>query len=200
AEFPMVVHDRTDGNPLFMTDMLRFLCSRRMIVERGRRWSLEQSLSEIQKVIPIGVRSMIELKIDQLGEQDRSLLLCAAVQGIQFDSTPLATVLALPPAEVEERLQALERGHDFVQRLRETEFPGGTLSVRYRFTHVFYQNALYESLAPSRRAAYSLEIARRMVELLKEETRTAAAGLAGLVEAPRAHHKRAPHPLPARSN
>src|SRR5262249_53021375 len=119
AELAQVVHDRTDGNPLFMTDMLRFLCSRGMVADHDGRWSLDQPVSEVRKVIPLGVRNMIELKIDQLQDQERNLLLCAAVQGIEFDSAPLATVLSLEPADVEERLQALERGHNFVQKLCE---------------------------------------------------------------------------------
>lgn len=181
-DLAIAVHDRTDGNPLFMTEMLRFLCGRGMLADRGERWSLELPVSEVRKLIPLGVRSMIELQIGQLAERDRSLLLCAAVQGIEFDSAPLATVLALEPVDVEERLQALERGHNFVQKLGEREFRGGVVSVRYRFAHVFHQNALYESLAPSRRAAYSLEFARRLTELLGEESRTAAADLAVLFE------------------
>ena len=200
AELAKVVHERTDGNPLFMTDMLRFLCSRGMVVDRAGRWRLEQPVSEVRKLIPLGIRSMIELKIDQLQEQDRNLLLCAAVQGIEFDSAPVATVLSLESADVEERLQALERGHNFVQKLREREFHEGTLSVRYRFTHVFYHNALYESLAPSRRAAYSLEIARRMVELLGEESRTVAADLAVLFETGRDYQNASRHFLQAALN
>jgi tetratricopeptide (TPR) repeat protein len=182
AEFAAAVHERTDGNPLFMTDMLRFLCDRSIVVRRGGCWSLEQPVSEVRKVIPLGIRSMIQLKIDQLHEQDRSLLLCASVQGLEFDSAALVPVLSLAPTEVEERLQALETAHHFVQILGEREFPDRSLSVRCRFVHVFYQNALYASLPPSRRAAYSLAIARKMVELLGDQSRTAAADLALLFE------------------
>ena len=40
------------------------------------------------------------------------------------------------------------------------ELPDATLTVRYRFVHVLYQNVLYGSLAPARKATLSLAVAR----------------------------------------
>ena len=37
----------------------------------------------------------------------------------------------------------------------DEELPDRTLSVRYRFVHVLYQNVLYASLQPTRRASLS---------------------------------------------
>ena len=61
----------------------------------------------------------------------------------------------MDPADVEERLEALERVHVFVKRGEEHEFPDRTLTLQYQFVHVLYQNALYASLQPTRRAALS---------------------------------------------
>jgi tetratricopeptide (TPR) repeat protein len=181
-DFADVVHARTDGNPLFMVDMLRFLCVRGIVTLSNETWKLEQTLAEVGKVIPLGIRSMIQLKIDQLANEDRNLLLCASVQGIEFDSAALAPVLSLEPVDIEERLQYLETAHTFLQILGERDFPNGTLSLRCRFQHVFYQNALHDSLAPSRRAAYSLAIAQQLEKLLGPQSATAAAELAVLFE------------------
>jgi hypothetical protein len=104
-------------------------------------------------------------------EEDRMLLLSAAVQGLQFDSAVVARVLSRDPAGVEERLQALDTEHDFVRAAGEREFSDGTPSVRYHFIHVCYQHALYEWLAPSRRIALSLETARSLVKLTGESAR-----------------------------
>ena len=49
----------------------------------------------------------------------------------------------------------LERVHVFVKRGDEYEFPDLTLTLQYQFVHVLYQNALYASLQPTRRAALS---------------------------------------------
>jgi tetratricopeptide (TPR) repeat protein len=184
-EFAQVVHERTEGNPLFMTDMLRYLRDRRILVEQAGHWMLVQPVSDVRKVIPVGIRSLIRLKIDQFGKEDRRILLCAAVQGLEFDSAVLAQVLSLDPVDVEERLQEMETIHSFVRIVGEQEFPNHTFSVRYRFVHVFYQHALSASLTPSRRAARSLAIARALVNFTGDASRAIAADLALLFEAGR---------------
>src|SRR5205823_3843007 len=67
----------------------------------------------------------------------------------------------------------------------EQEFPNHPFSVRYNFVHVFYQNALYALLTPSRRAAHSLAIARTLVDFCGDTSRAIAADLALLFEAGR---------------
>jgi DNA-binding winged helix-turn-helix (wHTH) protein/predicted ATPase len=184
-EFARVVYERTEGNPLFMTDMLRYLRDRQVLVERDGCWLLAEPVAEIRKVVPVGIHSMIRLKVDQFGSEDRRILLCAAAQGVQFDSAVIAQVLSLDPADVEERLQELDTVHDVVRMVNELEFPDHTFSIRYRFVHVFYQNALSSLLAPSRRAARSLAIARALVGLMGDASRSRAADLALLFESGR---------------
>ena len=185
-EFTQVVHERTEGNPLFMTDMLRYLRERRILVEQGGRWQLARPVSEVKEAIPAGIRSMIRLNIGQLSQEHRSLLLCAAVQGAQFDSAVIAQVLARDAADVEERLQELEV-HGFIGVVGEREFPNHTFSVQYRFVHVFYHNALYESLTPTRRAERSLAIAQALAGFMGETSGAIAGDLALLFEAGRDH-------------
>ena len=91
---------------------------------------------------------MIARKIERLDEVDRRLLVAASVQGHEFDSAVVAEAIEMDPADVEERLDALEHVHVFVKRMREHEFPDLTLSLQYQFVHVLYQNALY-GIAPA---------------------------------------------------
>src|SRR5204862_2729720 len=49
------------------------------------------------------------------------------------------------------------------KRGAEYEFADLTLTLRYSFVHVLYQNLLYASLQPTRRAALSGKIARALV-------------------------------------
>ena len=95
---------------------------------------------------------MIARKIEQVDERDRALLLAASVQGPEFDSAVVSEAIEMDPAEVEERLEVLERVHVFVKRGSEYEFPDLTLTLHYHFVHVLYQNMLYASLQPTRRA------------------------------------------------
>ena len=184
-EFAGVVHQRTEGNPLFMCDLLSFLVDRQILIDQEGHWQLNRDAAEIRKVIPAGTQSMIRLQIDQFSDEDRRILQCAAVQGVEFDSAVVSRALSIDPGEVEERLQALERVHRFVHSLGERQFPDRTFSIRYRFVHVFYQNALYTDLAPTRRTSHSLAVAESLIGLTGDTGRAVASEVALLFESGR---------------
>jgi predicted ATPase len=182
ADFAGLIHARTEGSPLFMADLLRHLHQRGVIAESGGRWALAKELPDLSRELPESVRGMIERELERLGEADRRLLAAAAVQGPELDSAVVAGALGVDAAEVEERLQVLERVHGLVRRGREQELPDGALTVRYAFVHVLYQQALYNDLAPTRRAALAAALARAMEKHHGPESAEAAAQLACLYE------------------
>jgi serine/threonine protein kinase/tetratricopeptide (TPR) repeat protein len=184
ADFPALVHAKTEGSPLFMADLVRYLKDSGGIVEENGVWTLARSMSMLPRDLPGSVRSMIARKIEQVEERDRALLLAASVQGPVFDSAVVSEAIEMDPAEVEERLDVLERVHVFVKRGNEYEFPDLTLTLRYQFVHVLYQNMLYASLQPTRRATLSGRVARALVAH-GDDAPSSAAPLAVLFEAAR---------------
>jgi hypothetical protein len=154
-EFAALVRARTEGSPLFMADLLRYLRDRQVLAQEQGRWTLGQTVPDLRRELPESVRGMLQRKIDQLGEDDRRLLVAASVQGYEFDSAVVARVLERGAADVEDRMDELDRVHAFVQVVREQEFPDRTLTLRYRVVHVLYQNARYASPGPTRRASRS---------------------------------------------
>ena len=165
-----------------MVDVLRYLRTRKVITQEEGHWALAQSLPDIERELPESVRSMIQRKIDQLSDPDRRLLLAASVQGYEFDSAIVANVLGTEAAEVEERLEALERVHAFVRMLGEAELPDSTPVVHYRFVHILYQNALYSSLTPTRRSSLSAAVAQAMLGCYGEADTQVVPKLAFLFE------------------
>jgi predicted ATPase/tRNA A-37 threonylcarbamoyl transferase component Bud32 len=182
--FAADVHHRTDGSPLFMADLVRYLRDSGGIVEQGDTWVLAPGAAEKAGDLPESVRGMIARKIDRIDEAQRQLLVAAGVQGSEFDSATLAGALELDPVDVEDRLEVLERVHVFVRQIDEHEFPDRTLTVRYQFVHVLYQNVLFASLRPARR----VQLARRIADTLaghQGDDPTLAARLAVLYETAR---------------
>ena len=135
--------------------------------------------------LPETVRSMIQRKIAQLGDDDRRLLPAASAQGYNFDSAVVARALAMDAGEVEERLQTLDQTYGFVTSSSEEELPDHTLTLRYRFVHVLYQNALFATLTPSRRAALSAAIAAALLAFYGDDASDVASELAFLFQAAR---------------
>jgi serine/threonine protein kinase/predicted ATPase len=185
AALAAVIHEKTEGSPLFMVDLVRDLAGRGVIVRSDAGWTLVQSIPMLERDLPASVRSMIDRKIAQIADDDRQLLIGASVQGHAFDSAVVSKALGKDPAEVEERLEVLDRIHGFVIVLGEDVLPGGTPTVRCRFVHVLYQNALYASLRTTRRAALSAAVANALIELHGEHTAAIASELAFLFEAAR---------------
>ena len=120
-----------------MSEMLRFLREQGTLALQGGRWQLEQPTATVSQLIPVGIQSMLRLKIDQLSPEDMQILLCATVQGVQFDSAIVAEVLSQDRADVEERLRDLDAAHNFVTAVGEQEFPNQVFSIRYRFSPCF---------------------------------------------------------------
>jgi predicted ATPase/tRNA A-37 threonylcarbamoyl transferase component Bud32 len=196
-ELGELIHGKTEGSPLFMVELVRYLRNRQVIARDGDGYVLAQAIPDVEREMPESVRSMIQKKIDVLEDTDRRLLVMASVQGYRFDSAVVARALEMDPGEVEERLDALERVHAFVQCVRERELPDRTLSIRYHFVHILYQHALYGSLRATRRAAMCGAVARTLESFYGERRAEIASELAPLFEAARDASKAAEYFLTA---
>lgn len=179
------IYVKTGGNPLFMGELMRYLRECGAIVQEDATWVLARSIAEVEKEVPESLRGLIQRKIDRLSEEDRKLLTVASIQGLEFDSDVLAKVLQIDPADVEERLEALERGHALVRAIGEHEYPDRTLTMRYRFVQTLYQNVLFTGMRPTRRSALSAAVAQILVTAYGESCREIASELARLYESAR---------------
>ena len=200
-EFASLIHAKTEGSPLFMVDLVRYLRNRGVIAANKQgRWSLAGSVPDIQRELPESVRSMIQRKIEQLSDGERRLLAVASVQGQEFDSAVVARVLEMDAAEAEEQLEILERVHLFVRKIEEKEFPDSNLTLRYSFVHALYQNTLYAALSPTRRTSLSAAVARALHGFYGGRSGEIASTLAVLFEAARDFAQAADHFLRASQN
>src|SRR5262245_39314682 len=179
-----------------MVELLRSLRERGAIQAHGDKWHLEQSQHALADM-PQSMRSMIELKIGALEEGNRQLLSAASVLGSEFESAAVARTVNTSQMEVEDRLDILSRVHGLVRSDRESTLPDGSISVRYRFVHVLYQNTFYGSLSPSRRIALSLAAANALVSASGDEVDPNSLELALLYESARDFSKAADYFLRA---
>jgi len=211
-EFPAFVQEKTEGNPLFMADLIHYLCDRKVINREGETWTLVEAIPDIGPELPESVRGMIQRKINQLDAADLRLLTAASVYspggGHEFDSAVLSKVLEMDSGQVEERLAALDEVHAFIRFVGEQELPekspenseDKTLTLRYRFVHGLYQNTLYASLKPTRRAALSEATAAALLSFHKDKGHSIAADLALLFKAARKFARAADYFLLAAQN
>ncbi len=150
-EFASLIHDKTEGHPLFATNLVQYLNERGDISRTNAHWSLARPLAELDLEAPESVRSMIGKKIDALEEEERRTLQYASVEGTEFLSTVTANLLGVDEVDLEERLAHLQKTHRLIETRGEEELPDGSLATRYRFSHALYQNFLYSELVTKRR-------------------------------------------------
>ena len=184
-DFAASIHAKTEGSPLFMADLVRYLRDTGGIKQEQGGWVVAATLPGVPRELPESVRGMIARKIEQVDENDRKLLLAASVLGNEFDSASIAEAAELNDADVEDRLDLLERVHVLVRRGVEFAFPDSTPTLKYQFVHVLYQNVLYGSLQPTRRARLSGALARSLAAHHGRDTASIAGRVALLFETAR---------------
>jgi DNA-binding winged helix-turn-helix (wHTH) protein len=173
AELPSLVYRKTEGNPLFMTDLVRYL--RENGLPKG-------DTVQVTREVPESLKGMIERTLQALNPDAQQLLRVAALHGNEFESAIVAGVTGRDAADVEEQLQTLARVHGLLTILREHSLPDGAFSLRCRFVHVLYQNALFVSTTPSRRADWAHQIAEGLARAYAGRTELIASELAVLFE------------------
>ena len=145
-ELAHLVHQRTEGNPLFMVNMLDYLVAQEAIVQIDSRWRLRKDVREAEGGIPEGPKQMIMQQIEQLGSLDRQMLEAASVAGAEFAAAAVAAGLEIAVREAEERCQSLAGRGQFLRTVGVSQWPDGTVAASYRFIHALYQEVLYSGI------------------------------------------------------
>lgn len=151
GELTALIHEKTEGHPLFAANFLQYLGECGDLAKVNGRWSLVRKLSEMDLAAPESIRAMISKKIDALEAEERRALQYASVEGTEFLSSVTAKLLGVDEIDLEESLARVGKSHRLIETRGEEELPDGTLATRYRFSHALYQNFLYGDLVNKRR-------------------------------------------------
>ena len=156
SQFPAglscLIHERTEGNPLFMVNVVNYLLTEGEIFETDGHWRLRGKLEELGMGVPENIREMIEKQIARLSTEDQRLLEAASISGMNCSALAMASALGEDLVQVEARCEELARRSCFLKSCGFGEFPDGSISGCYGFIHSLYVNALYERIPAARRA------------------------------------------------
>ena len=150
------IHRRTDGNPLFMVNMVDYLTQQHVMFEEAGAWTIrETDFETVERGVPDNLRQLIERQVESVDEHEQQLLEVASVVGSEFSAAAIAAGLQVEVEAIEERCEQVARTGQFIQAQGTEEWPDGTLGERYIFQHALYQSVLYERLTETRRARYA---------------------------------------------
>ena len=153
------IHRSTDGNSLFVVNMVDYLAAQGVIAERGGAWRLQIPVAEVGRGVPESLRQLIEKHIDRLSEEQQQLLEVASVAGVTFATTAVAIGAEAPVARVEECCDELVKRGQFLQAREPRRLPDGTLCGTYGFSHALQRAVLYERIPRLRRLRLHLRVA-----------------------------------------
>jgi DNA-binding winged helix-turn-helix (wHTH) protein/tetratricopeptide (TPR) repeat protein len=159
AALAAAVHERTDGNPLFLVNLVDYLAASGAVTHADGGWRLRGDAAALAATVPPGVRSLIAAHIERLDEAERTVIEAGSVAGRRFSAALVAAALETDVVAVEERLTRLADHGLMVSADGASEWPDGTLAGAYRFNHSLYQSVLRDRVPPARRRQLHARIA-----------------------------------------
>lgn len=138
----------TDGNPLFLEEMLGQLSERD--AEHTGGHSDPSVPADLEP--PEAIRELVARRVSRLPEDVIYLLQAAAVAGQECEASVVAEAAELSP---DQQLDAFDRAEES-RLLRRV---GGLVRDRYTFTHGLVRDAIYGELLRGRRVRYHHKIA-----------------------------------------
>jgi len=147
-----LVHRQTEGNPLFVQEVLRYLVEEGYVVRQGDRYVPQQGVAQ---AVPEGLREVVGRRLSHLSEAANQVLSVAAVIGREFRMDVLQRVMAVTEDEM---IAALEEAQG--RAIIEEYHLGGSLG--FRFTHAFFRQTLYEEIFAARRIRWHQQVARAL--------------------------------------
>jgi predicted ATPase/DNA-binding winged helix-turn-helix (wHTH) protein len=165
AALTSLVHQHSSGNPLYMSAIVAYLLSQRIVSSHLGEVSVSQPIESIEIGVPPGLATVIRLRLDRLNEDDRRLLEAGSISGTIFPAWACAAALRRKLADVEEAYASLARRVRLLAIAGDDELPDGTRSRFYVFAHDLYRKAIYGEIPVSRRSQWHMLVADRLREM-----------------------------------
>ena len=178
AALGRTLHQRTGGNPLFLSALTDELVRQQVVTEGPDGWDVHAGVDALPAIIPAHLRALIEHQLAQLSPEDQQLLEAASVAGVEFAAAAVAAGLERAEEEVEARCTALARQGQFLQVRGPAAWPDGTVTDTYGFRHALYQEVVYQRLPAGRQSRWHARIATRLAQGFGEEAGDMAAAVA----------------------
>ncbi len=152
ASLVSAVFEETEGNPLFVGELVRLLA------QEGRFTSVAPG---VRLTIPASVREVIERRLARLSESCREVLETSSIIGREFELWLVARVAGRPDREILERLDEASRARAIGE---VSGLPGS-----FRFAHALIRDVLYEAIPSALRTDLHRRTGEALEALAEEE-------------------------------
>jgi DNA-binding winged helix-turn-helix (wHTH) protein/predicted ATPase/rhodanese-related sulfurtransferase len=154
----LLVHERTEGNPLYMRAVVDGWLTQGLLIDGDDRGP---ALTDLSREIPTSLRRMIEQRLGRMSPRQQEVLETAAVVGGLADPWLIAVALDAPEEETELLCWDLSRTGWFL-RAAASEGTDGASSALFGFVHSLYQDVVYTRAPAARRARLHSAVAQAL--------------------------------------
>lgn len=159
AETAQAVYRQSEGNPLFVVEMVRAGMGDWRQETGGAQTGLQSPISDLPS-LPPKVQAVIQQRLNQLTSTARQLLGLAATIGRSFTFAMLLAVGDVPETELVQSLDELwRRGLVRAQG-----------SNRYDFSHDRIREAVYATVSPVQRPLWHKRVAQALEVVYRDDT------------------------------
>jgi predicted ATPase len=151
------IYGDTEGNPLFIIHLIKFLVEENIIRKDNGTWKLTKVLEDLD--IPSKIYNVIARRLERVEKEDRKVLDYASVIGGIFTSRVLVEALRIEKMELLERLKVLEKTHRLIN----------SINGKYKFDHAKIKEVLYSEIPHELRMEYHAVIADSIEILNKDD-------------------------------
>ena len=177
AELVARLYHQTEGNALFLVNLLEHLVEQGVVKQEGDQWTLRDHRTAAPS-LPDALQLLITKRLEMLARDAQRVLEVASVAGDVFATAAVAAGLDVPVDDVDAICDTLAQQHAFLEPAGLEEWPDGTLSGCYRFQHALYRQVLAARLGELQRVQVHRRIGERLAQSYGPQTPTIATQLA----------------------
>ena len=189
SELAHLVHQRTEGNPLFMVNVVDAWEAQGWLEEETETDSLQVGLVELTQDVPEGLQQMLAQQLERLSVEEQHILEAASVAGVEFSAAAVAAGLDANVLDVEAQCDELARRQQWLRSSGIDEWPDGTIAGRYTFVHALYHHVVSQRITAARHVHLHRRIGIYEEEAFGLRTHEIAAELALHFEHGRDYHR-----------
>ena len=178
ADLAPVLHQRTQGNPLFVIAVVDELIRHQVVREGPAGWAMRGGVEALSTIVPATLRALLEQQLAHCSREVQTLLAAASVAGVEFAAAAVAAGLERSEDEIEAQCATLAHHGQFLQARGRAEWPDGTVTACFGFRHALYQDILYQRIPAGRQTRWHARIGARLAQGFGAQAGDLAAALA----------------------
>jgi DNA-binding winged helix-turn-helix (wHTH) protein/tetratricopeptide (TPR) repeat protein len=157
-----LLHERSEGNPLFISAMLDHFRARDLLISRDAGWELADDFYERARELPPSLARIIEGEFEKLDPDARSVLLAASICEGRFSGAESHPACEFGEERFEAVCEDLVRTTPLIARAGEMSLPSGRRIQRYAFRHMLFREVVYARMSATKRVSAHLAIGEGM--------------------------------------